>query len=76
MDAVVLEDVHKKFGAVNAVDGLNVCVPAGSIYGFLGPNGAGKTTLDIRPGYVRIRPVGQSVHVDGAIAGLRSRKPD
>ena len=57
MDAVVLEEVHKRFGVVNAVDGLNVCAPAGSIYGFLGPNGAGKTTLDFRPGYGRILAV-------------------
>ena len=32
------------FGAVKAVDGVDIHVPAGSIYGFLGPNGAGKTT--------------------------------
>ena len=44
MDALVLEEVRKTFGDVRAVDGLNVRVPAGSIYGFLGPNGAGKTT--------------------------------
>jgi len=44
MDAVVLEEVHKRFGSVDAVRGLNARVPAGSIYGFLGPNGAGKTT--------------------------------
>jgi len=42
--ALVLEGVRKSFGAVRAVDGLSVNVPAGSIYGFLGPNGAGKTT--------------------------------
>jgi ABC-2 type transport system ATP-binding protein len=42
--ALVLKDVCKAFGAVRAVDGLSVAVPAGSIYGFLGPNGAGKTT--------------------------------
>ncbi len=45
MDALVLEDVSKTFGAVNAVDGLSVRVPTGCIYGFLGPNGAGKTTV-------------------------------
>ncbi|MHC4330908.1 MAG: ABC transporter ATP-binding protein [Planctomycetota bacterium] len=44
MDAVSLESVCKSFGEVRAVNGLNVTVPAGSIYGFLGPNGAGKTT--------------------------------
>ncbi len=43
-DALVLQDVVKRFGNVVAVDALSLRVPRGSIYGFLGPNGAGKTT--------------------------------
>ncbi|HEX7742991.1 MAG TPA: ATP-binding cassette domain-containing protein [Sphingobium sp.] len=35
----------KTFGDFHAVDGIDIAVPAGSIYGILGPNGAGKTTL-------------------------------
>jgi ABC-2 type transport system ATP-binding protein len=35
----------KRFGTFRAVDGIDIAVPAGSIYGVLGPNGAGKTTL-------------------------------
>ena len=34
----------KTFGSTRAVDGIDLSVPAGSIYGVLGPNGAGKTT--------------------------------
>jgi len=34
----------KQYGGVRALDGLDLRVPAGSIYGFLGRNGAGKTT--------------------------------
>ena len=34
----------KQYGGVRALDGLDLQVPAGSIYGFLGRNGAGKTT--------------------------------
>jgi ABC-2 type transport system ATP-binding protein len=34
----------KRFGSVNAVDGVDLDVPVGSVYGFLGPNGSGKTT--------------------------------
>ena len=44
MNAVEIRDVTKTFGAVTAVDGLTLDVPAGSVYGFIGPNGSGKTT--------------------------------
>src|SRR5688500_2131527 len=43
-DAIVLNNVTKRFGGVAAVDRLSLSVPAGSIYGFIGPNGSGKTT--------------------------------
>ncbi|MBI5667021.1 MAG: ABC transporter ATP-binding protein [Chloroflexi bacterium] len=38
------QDLRKRFGKFDAVNGLSLAVPAGSIYGFVGPNGAGKTT--------------------------------
>ena len=41
---VVTEGLTRTYNGVNAVDGLNLSVPAGGIYGFLGPNGAGKST--------------------------------
>ncbi|ELY53969.1 ABC transporter ATP-binding protein [Natronolimnohabitans innermongolicus] len=37
-------DLTKRYGDVTALDGLDLAVPEGEIYGFLGPNGAGKTT--------------------------------
>lgn len=37
-------DLTKKYGQLTAVDGLNLTVNPGEIFGFLGPNGAGKTT--------------------------------
>jgi ABC-2 type transport system ATP-binding protein len=43
--AVKVERVCKSFGAVRAVQELDLAVAAGRIYGILGPNGAGKTTL-------------------------------
>ena len=42
--AVEAIDLVKDFGETRAVDGVNLAVPKGSIYGLLGPNGAGKTT--------------------------------
>jgi lipooligosaccharide transport system ATP-binding protein len=39
-----MSGVMKRFGEVQAVDGLNLAVPAGTCYGLLGPNGAGKST--------------------------------
>jgi ABC-type multidrug transport system ATPase subunit len=42
--AIELRGVVKKFGAITAVDGLDLEVPAGICLGLLGPNGAGKST--------------------------------
>ena len=42
--AVEATGLVKAFGATRAVDGIDLTVPTGSVYGFLGPNGAGKTT--------------------------------
>ncbi len=44
MYAVCTHDLSKSYGAKPALSGVNLRVPAGSLFGFLGPNGAGKTT--------------------------------
>ncbi len=42
--AIEIEDLVVNYGRRQAVDGLSLAVPVGSVYGFLGPNGVGKTT--------------------------------
>jgi len=43
-DVIRAEGLTRAFGSVRAVDGLDLEIPAGTVFGFLGPNGAGKTT--------------------------------
>ncbi|MGA4668411.1 ABC transporter ATP-binding protein [Propionibacteriaceae bacterium Y1923] len=42
--AVSSSGLTKRFGRQTAVDGIDLAVPTGAVYGFLGPNGSGKTT--------------------------------
>ncbi len=42
---ITAEGLHRDFGALHAVDGVDLEIPGGRIFGFLGPNGAGKSTL-------------------------------
>jgi ABC-2 type transport system ATP-binding protein len=52
--AIQIEQVHKRFGAVQALAGIDLEVARGEFFGLLGPNGAGKTTLiNILAGLVR-----------------------
>ena len=41
---IEVEDLHKSYGALKAVDGVSFSVRTGEVFGILGPNGAGKTT--------------------------------
>ncbi|WP_119717950.1 ABC transporter ATP-binding protein [Cognatilysobacter tabacisoli] len=72
--AVRTHALAKSFGAVAAVDGLHLAVPAGSVFGFLGPNGAGKTTTIrlllglVRPDDGRIELAGHDLHRERAQA--------
>jgi len=43
-DAIRIENLVKRYGAVTAVENLSLSVPAGAMFGFLGPNGSGKST--------------------------------
>ncbi|QDQ97106.1 ATP-binding cassette domain-containing protein [Tomitella fengzijianii] len=60
MDAVIeVRELRKTFGAVRALDGLELRVRPGEVHGFLGPNGAGKsTTIRVLLGLLRADPGG------------------
>lgn len=60
--AIRTRGLTKRFGAQTAVDGVDLAVPRGSVFGFLGPNGSGKTTT-IRMLLGLIRPSGGESHV-------------
>jgi len=52
--AISTRRLTKRYGAVSALEGLDLTVPTGAIYGFLGPNGAGKTTtIRLLMGFVK-----------------------
>ncbi len=43
--AIHIEQVHKRFGSLNALNGIDLTINQGEFFGLLGPNGAGKSTL-------------------------------
>jgi ABC-2 type transport system ATP-binding protein len=62
--AVQTQGLTRDFGSFRAVDGIDLAVPAGSLYGFLGPNGAGKsTTIKCLTGL--LRPTAGSMRILG-----------
>ena len=61
---IEVQDLHKAFGAVKAVDGVSFTARDGEITGLLGPNGAGKTTT-LRMLYTLMQPDRGRVLVDG-----------
>ncbi len=53
-DLLQLRGIAKHFGGIQALQGVSMSVPRGSLYGMIGPNGAGKTTLfNIITGFYR-----------------------
>jgi len=55
----------RRFGPINAVNGVSLDIPQHSVYGFLGPNGAGKTTT-IRMLLGLLKPTAGEVHLFGS----------
>ncbi|MCP4794331.1 MAG: ATP-binding cassette domain-containing protein [Actinomycetia bacterium] len=54
----------RKYGEIVAVDGIDLSVARGEVFGFLGPNGAGKSTT-VRMLTTLLRPTGGSARIDG-----------
>ncbi len=73
MTAIQVESLTKNYGAVRALDRLNLTVETGVVFGFLGPNGAGKTTAIriltglARPTSGRAAVVGVDTAADGRV---------
>ena len=64
MNALAVDNLHKSFGSLKAVDGVSFEVKEGELYGLLGPNGAGKTTtISMLSGL--LRPDSGSIQVLG-----------
>ena len=70
--AVLIENLRKSYGDVQAVKDISFTVQPGEIFGLLGPNGAGKTTT-IRCLCTLARPDGGKIEV-GGISALASPK--
>jgi ABC-2 type transport system ATP-binding protein len=64
MAPIVAENLVRHFGDVEAVNGINLHVNAGEIFGFLGPNGAGKSTV-VRMLTTLLRPTSGKAFVAG-----------
>ena len=70
--ALATRGLRKSYGSHVALAGLDLSVPAGTVYGFLGPNGAGKTTtMRLLTGL--IHPDGGSIELLGRPFGRRNR---
>ncbi|MFN8104598.1 MAG: ATP-binding cassette domain-containing protein [Acidimicrobiia bacterium] len=69
--AIVTRALSKSFGDIVALDGLDLDVPAGTVFGLLGPDGAGKTTTVrlllglLRPGYGTVEILGHDLRHPG-----------
>ena len=67
-DAVVFEDVSKRFGALTALDHVSLQIRRGEMFGLIGPDGAGKTTA-IRLACGLLRPDGGRIRIGRSGSG-------
>ena len=71
MNILECKGLTKRFGAVTALDGVNLSVEPGKIVGLLGPNGSGKTTLIKLANGLLVPTMGQ-IWINGRAPGKES----
>src|SRR3954470_15325119 len=76
-EALAIHDLRKRYGANEALKGVDLTVGEGELIGLLGPNGAGKSTL-VKIACGLVRPTSGTVELSGAIGYLAElfRFPD
>jgi ABC-2 type transport system ATP-binding protein len=70
--AIAISNLIKNYGRVKALQGLDLTIEAGQIYGLLGPNGSGKSTL-IKTLVGAVKPTGGKVSVLGQAIPQKAR---
>jgi polar amino acid transport system ATP-binding protein len=69
--AVQIQDVHKRFGSLHVLKGVDLTIPAGAVVGLIGPSGSGKSTL-LRCINCLEEIDSGTIHVFGVLMGLSS----
>lgn len=70
---VEIQDVHKRFGSLEVLRGITMCVPRGQTYVIIGPSGSGKSTLLRCVNHLEKIDQG-AIYVDGELVGYREVK--
>lgn len=65
-------DLSKRFGSIQALDGVNLSIEPGRVVGLLGPNGSGKTTL-IKLANGLLTPTAGELRIDGKAPGKETK---
>lgn len=73
MGFLTCENLSKRYGAVQALDSINLDLQPGRIIGLLGPNGSGKSTL-IKLANGLLTPTSGRILIDGKAPGIESKK--